>query len=430
MYTAYAHVCSSYIYRARQPCTHHLLVAIHASTPPTPPSSRGSVLDTRTPLREEEKECTSWILLALVQRPHTAPLLSALAARCGSALADYLLQQCEWVLQDPNTTTGRHSLASVVQGRCGGDPNTAPHTPFALERGLCEMVLLGLLANTPARRRDVTQQAVSQLGMMVAMLEGGREGKADADGGDAGAEGATRAVGLGTGRLRRSSQAAHTPGRCLSAAHVTAAQRHNTGPASGVQAALWLRLQLLLPLLPVVYADKEADAALNLRSRLAHICAHLCLDPVVWADPDDGSAAAGTARAAAAQAGEPLFSRLVHVLAAMLADDWASWVRGDRKLRAVAELPGLAQLHESLLRDVPPSMPWRLQARLLAAVPLPSALPRCMPGAGGACPVPCWVMHRLGEGVTGGGVAGVAAGGPVWLTGCVQRPRGCMTYNA
>lgn len=78
----------------------------------------------------------------------------------------------------------------------------------------------------------------------------------------------------------------------------------------------------------MVYADKERDNALNLRVRLAHTCVRLCRSPLVWGDPSSGggseeglSEATGVAQAAAAQAGEPLFSRLVHVLAAMLAGE-------------------------------------------------------------------------------------------------------------
>lgn len=41
--------------------------------------------------------------------------------------------------------------------------------------------------------------------------------------------------------------------------------------AAALQLALWLRLALLSPLLPLVYASKEGDPARNLRSILAPI---------------------------------------------------------------------------------------------------------------------------------------------------------------
>ena len=41
------------------------------------------------------------------------------------------------------------------------------------------------------------------------------------------------------------------------------------GTVEGVQNAIWLRLDLLPALLPLIYADKEPDANRNLRSELA-----------------------------------------------------------------------------------------------------------------------------------------------------------------
>lgn len=41
------------------------------------------------------------------------------------------------------------------------------------------------------------------------------------------------------------------------------------GGAGGVQSALWTRLLILMPLLPIVYADRETRPEANLRYRLA-----------------------------------------------------------------------------------------------------------------------------------------------------------------
>lgn len=130
--------------------------------------------------------------------------------------------------------------------------------------------------------------------------------------------------------------------------------------------------------------------------------------------------------------------------------DWADWVRGNHKLRAVPPLPCLEQLHTELLTSLPPTMPWRLQARLLAAVPLPSVLPRRMPAAGGAQRGPPgagegppsaategtvvypWVMHELGgEGmcISVEGQRTVATAGAQWLKGGRLRPRGALAYG-
>ena len=48
------------------------------------------------------------------------------------------------------------------------------------------------------------------------------------------------------------------------------------GSMQGMLAAVQLRLAILGPMLPLVYADREADAARNLRSRLLHALLKLC----------------------------------------------------------------------------------------------------------------------------------------------------------
>ena len=126
------------------------------------------------------------------------------------------------------------------------------------------------------------------------------------------------------------------------------------GPAEGVQAAVWMRLAVLLPLLPVVYADREPDQARNLRARLAAALLRILASPHTrappFAEPDQApragaarpTAAAAAAAAAAERAGESLFARLLSVLHALLGGTWAAWLRGDqvRVLRVVgASLP-------------------------------------------------------------------------------------------
>lgn len=116
---------------------------------------------------------------------------------------------------------------------------------------------------------------------------------------------------------------------------------------------MWLRLAVLLPLLPVVYADREPDAARNLRARLATALLRILIAPAVRGTPGGApdetldptlglglpgaAAAAGaaadaaTAAAAAARAaGESLFERLAAVQHALLGGTWASWLRGDQ----------------------------------------------------------------------------------------------------
>ena len=55
-----------------------------------------------------------------------------------------------------------------------------------------------------------------------------------------------------------------------------------TGSAEGVQVAVWLRLAILPSLLPLVYADREPDAAKNLRALLAQALVSLLMSTAVY----------------------------------------------------------------------------------------------------------------------------------------------------
>ena len=126
------------------------------------------------------------------------------------------------------------------------------------------------------------------------------------------------------------------------------------GPPPGVQIAVCLRLQLLLPLLPLIYADREQDPARNLRHVLAHALLQLLGSPLLQQSigqahsltmplldlgttgtntdvPDrvlEQHDATGQACAAAERgAGVSLWLRLLHVFHATLAGSWAAWLK-------------------------------------------------------------------------------------------------------
>ncbi len=52
-----------------------------------------------------------------------------------------------------------------------------------------------------------------------------------------------------------------------------------------MRAALWVRLRLLLPLLPIVYADPEPNPDKSLRTRLAQALVHVITSPLIWQAP-------------------------------------------------------------------------------------------------------------------------------------------------
>ena len=57
--------------------------------------------------------------------------------------------------------------------------------------------------------------------------------------------------------------------------------RH-AGSAEGVQAAVWVRLKLLLPLLPLIYADPEPESNKNMRVLLAKALIPIMASPLVY----------------------------------------------------------------------------------------------------------------------------------------------------
>ncbi|KAF8057641.1 hypothetical protein HT031_005990 [Scenedesmus sp. PABB004] len=144
------------------------------------------------------------------------------------------------------------------------------------------------------------------------------------------------------------------------------------GSAGGVQVSVWLRLRLLLPLLPTVRADREADPRKNLRACLAAALPHLLVSTYLRAQPAPGRGdVAAAAAAAAADAGHPLFQRVLLMLSAVLSGDWAGWLRGaNKRLREVAA-------HEALAAACRAEVEGALQASGGGG---PSALPLAAPG--------------------------------------------------
>lgn len=180
---------------------------------------------------------------------------------------------------------------------------TPPPAPFAGEHGLVEATLVCLSTGSSGERQHAfAQQLIKQLAALadVALAEPG-------------------------------SAAAHVAGGYAGGGYSGA----GASPAA-VQVSAWLRLALLLPLLPLVYKHRSADAGAGLRGQLLRALLRLLASPAVrtdaaaalaGSDGTDSGRAAATAAAAAAAAGEALPQRLLHLLRALLVGGWASWMR-------------------------------------------------------------------------------------------------------
>eukprot|EP00884_Botryococcus_braunii_P019729 jgi/Botrbrau1/643/Bobra.0161s0032.1 len=407
------------------------------------------------------------VLAQLLYRPDAGAQYSWLTWELGRGIGEYLLQQASWMLQDVETLTGNTPLSRVIQRRCGvgvgaaGRGGSGPQTysvpPFGMERGVADLVLASLAVSPGARQRDFAEQlqrladlvgkagargpmeagagalpeedfAVGGLGNVGSPPAGPSSGSLGEEAGSPALQGEgtplRRKVALGTARLRRAmSRDANTP--------------------LGVQVVVWMRLLMLMPLLPVIYPHREQDPAKNLRQGLATSLTKLAAHPLLNAVPAAQGAGAGAAEAAAAaaaeEAGEPLFGRLLSILFAVLGVSWAPWLRGEKtNLRDVPPFEGSRQLHAHLLGStVSPGTRLRIGGALPVLVQDTPAVPPAGPGQeladpqlqsppGNRSPVPAapktdvWLL--LGDGRADGEVTGVDG----VLRPCLNRPEPCL----
>ncbi|GAB4822184.1 hypothetical protein N2152v2_009230 [Parachlorella kessleri] len=500
-------------------------------------------------LSEAEKDFTSRILAELAERPQSAGVLCALCSEAGRGLADYLLQQLDWVLQDGDSVMGRHSLAAVLARRGAlistpaFKPASAPSAPrpehnprhgtaqpqsqpqlsptdepsgsrgsssegraYAVEQGFVEAALGCLAASSDARRRGFAQQLVQQLHRLAEVVarlappsaafstagasqdgssqeqgEGGvrqagrtgrqlseeeRPGEARSPGTYATASSPAAAAGLAAGSRPGSGRAGW--GRAATAAAGWGAGGRGAlrggkpstdyvGSVVGVQVAVWLRLGILFPLLPLVYSDPSQDPVTGLRGQLLSVATRLLGSPYITATPDSWPASdpqAPAAATAAELAGEPLPARLLHILYALAGNSWASWLQGGRQLRDVPPYEGGRQL--TLTIEGLPA-PKRLKLAAAAALPaaatalavLPSAAlqdpaatigaaagepaePQAVPAIKAAARADPWLF--MPGGATGAEAQYRQADNgsqqvPYWLQGAVRVKRRDLTYS-
>ncbi|GFR49621.1 hypothetical protein Agub_g11632, partial [Astrephomene gubernaculifera] len=201
------------------------------------------------------------------------------------------------------------------------------------------------------------------------------------DGGDNGGGGGRKRGGMGFGSGRSRRMGGGGGGllvRSDSKSDLTEALK--IGSPAALQVALWVRLRVLMPLLPLIYKDREPDPRRNLRCQLVPALLQLLASHLLWSQPQSqpsaAAAAAGpagtgggggvgvaaaadvasaeggeaalaaAAGAAAALAGEALHERLLHVLSALVCDQWASWLKppGLKKLKDVPPYDNVPQL--------------------------------------------------------------------------------------
>ncbi|KXZ53328.1 hypothetical protein GPECTOR_7g1222 [Gonium pectorale] len=268
--------------------------------------------------------------------------------------------------------------------------------------------------------------------LSAADADGGGAGGGDG-GGDGGGGGGRRRGGMGFGSGRSRRMGGGGGGllvRSDSRGDLTEALR--IGSPGALQVALWLRVRVLMPLMPLIYSDRESDARRNLRSQLVPALVQLLASPLIWAPQASpapgppqpgtgcgaaaaaatqppagagtvfgtafttaaaavgegdmavtGDGAAAAAAAAATAAGEALPERLLHVLCALVCGQWASWLKppGQKRLKEVAVYDNIPQL----LAD--------LDQALSSAVSTSAAGPAA--SAASVAPALSWMRERI-----------------------------------
>ncbi|GAQ91392.1 hypothetical protein KFL_007770030 [Klebsormidium nitens] len=348
-------------------------------------------------LAECEKTFTTAVLTRLLLRPAAAPLYSQLAHALGRGFGDYLIQQVRWALEGADMLQGRKSLRQLLEASAARDgfrvrpspaptPASPPPTipPFALERGLAELVLPLLAGSSSETCAGFAGELVRQLAALEAHIS------AAARHASKGPSGESSAPARGAAQWGKGLDGfAALPGSPRGGGGQWGPASEVAAPASvaALQTSLWLRLQFVLPMLPQIHADRDPTPR-NMRLTLAPVLLRLLASPLVQEaplirtpsdplppDPERGYAEAAAA-AAAAGAGEGLFGRLHAVLAALVSSTWAAWLkpppgRGPAKpLRDVGPFDRhVAERMQAELDSLRGRLPAAVHQRLQAVLP-------------------------------------------------------------
>ncbi|CAM6106401.1 unnamed protein product [Calypogeia fissa] len=406
--------------------------AVHAA------AAAGS--DTRA-LSECEKTFTEVVLTRLLVRPDAAALYSEAVHSLGRHLEEFLILQVKWVLEGHEMLLGRKSLhqlldnianrqgfsvepqrikmrgwrspkhmrealgslermstelASPEEGEvaeggvhpskeagAGAEHEGRSCQQFATEKALVDLALPCLARSSSDTCSGFAFELIKQMGILeqnITLLArpNSKSVPTSSTGGDT-------LVGKGS-VLRRGSRGGlegGSPG--IGRKSFAPAPDPSCLSAGALQTSMWLRLQFLLPLLPIIHTDREPTAR-NMRQTLAPVLLRLLGTSVVQeavespqsvAIRDFDRKAEASSSAVTTAAGEDLFDRLLSVLHALLSSTLAVWLKSPRPTSKGPAKP---------LREVPPfdretaermqselehmQLPQSVRSRLRAALPL------------------------------------------------------------
>ncbi|XP_024364387.1 mediator of RNA polymerase II transcription subunit 12 [Physcomitrium patens] len=256
--------------------------------------------------------------------------------------------------------------------------------PFATEKALADLVLPCLARSSMDNRNGFAHELVKEMNNLEQHISNltrnsGRTIASTSPGGD----GILGSKGSSVRRGGRSGMDVGSPGL----------GRRFTGPVpeavpvspAALQTSVWLRLQFLLPLLPIILAEREQQSVPNKRQTLAPVLLRLLgtrivqeeTDPLCCWDPSSSNDfernSQATSAAAAASAGEPLFDRLLSILHALLSNTWAVWLKPRKgSVKPLRDIPPFdKEAAERMQVDLEHmQLPCGIRARLQAAFPL------------------------------------------------------------
>eukprot|EP00898_Chlorokybus_atmophyticus_P001512 jgi/Chlat1/2361/Chrsp17S02808 len=338
-------------------------------------------------LCESEKNFTSAVLTRLLVRPWAATLYGEVIHALSKGIEEYLTIQARWLIDGDNCLYGRTSLRQQLENLAKksnfelpmeANSTSLPPTgavvvdkPFVVEKALAELVLPCLQRASHDTQSGFASKLVSQMGRLAEYVIHLQSPRAPAPRNGSALRSSSEGSSYGGGRW--GGGLASVESRGAGGGSLGPERVGDLGLSASIHTSLWTRLQFLFPLLPMVFADREANHDRNMRSLLAPAILRMLGSKVVQDIPvptDLKEDVAAAALAAATEAGETLWDRLLAVLHALLSPCWVSWLKPKTNQRVALKEVGpyeRASLLQGELNRM--QLPKHLWTRIQAALP-------------------------------------------------------------
>ncbi|XP_008811115.1 mediator of RNA polymerase II transcription subunit 12-like [Phoenix dactylifera] len=402
-------------------------------------------------LSESEKKFTEIILTRILVRPDAAPLYSEVVHLLGNLQQESLVMDIKWILAGQDVLLGRKSIrqqllqvaqrkglstksqfwkpwgwsSSIADGVANrGDKRKleaisieegelvdecidvkkpgkmnihnidaegfTSTQQYITEKALAELTLPCIDRSSSDIRNLFAAELVKQMGAIDQQINTiTRGGNKQASAASSGTEGSSNKSSIRKG-MRGGSPVL---GR-----RSTGVSDSTPPSATALKASLWLRLQFLLRLLPIIYTDREPSAR-NMRQMLASIILRLLGARVVHEDADlylpmhrvpsqkdAESLVEGSVAASLDYSSDSLFDRLLCILHGLLSNCKPSWLKPKSVSKSTVKSPRDfsafdRETAESLQADLDRmELPATIRRRIQAAMPiLPASLPFLIP---------------------------------------------------